>query len=210
MFQSMGGKFAKDEYDNNGAIVPCDISWSDFLPTVFRAIEKNGEAYIMANNRHLTVADSVAQHCGFKYHNHLIWHKGNATRNRWYMKNCEFTLYYFKGRGKAINNCGSLQMVSIPNVKNAVHPTEKPVPLMQIYIKNSSQVGDVVLDPFMGSGSTGCAAMMSGREFIGIEKDKKYFDLAVERIERWAKDSEFAASRPEGLPAFSDGAAGVG
>lgn len=66
---------------------------------------------------------------------------------------------------------------------NKKHPTEKPISLMGILVTNSSNAGDVVLDPFMGAGSTGVASLETGRKFIGCEIDEKYFDVAKERIE---------------------------
>lgn len=72
----------------------------------------------------------------------------------------------------------------IPNILgNKKHPTEKPSSLIGILVTNSSNIGDVVLDPFIGSGSCGVACLETGRKFIGIEIDKKYFDVAVERIQ---------------------------
>jgi DNA modification methylase len=65
---------------------------------------------------------------------------------------------------------------------NNIHDTEKPVELMKILVTNSSQENDTVLDPFMGSGSTGVACMQTNRQFIGIEIDKNYFDVAQKRI----------------------------
>lgn len=62
------------------------------------------------------------------------------------------------------------------------HPTQKPVALMSDLVHLFSNPGDVVLDPFMGSGSTGIACIAQGRGFIGIERDARYFDLACERI----------------------------
>lgn len=56
------------------------------------------------------------------------------------------------------------------------------VDLMKLYVENSSQVGDTVLDPFMGSGSTGVACKELGRNFIGVELDKQYFDIATKRV----------------------------
>jgi len=64
-----------------------------------------------------------------------------------------------------------------------VHPSQKPVDLMERLIRLSSNEGDVVLDPFMGSGSTGVAALRSNRRFIGIERDSHYFSVAYSRIE---------------------------
>jgi site-specific DNA-methyltransferase (adenine-specific) len=64
------------------------------------------------------------------------------------------------------------------------HPTMKPVSLMRWLVKSYSNADDIILDPFMGSGSTGVAAIQSGRSFIGVEKNRKFFDVACERIER--------------------------
>jgi adenine-specific DNA-methyltransferase len=67
------------------------------------------------------------------------------------------------------------------------HPCEKPVEMMRHIVLASSREGDTVLDPFMGSGSTGCAAVQEGRDFIGIELDAEYCEIARRRIEHWAR-----------------------
>ena len=67
--------------------------------------------------------------------------------------------------------------------KNAVHPTQKPVALMEYLIKTYSNENEIVLDNCMGSGTTGVACVNTNRKFIGIEKDEKYFDVAKDRIE---------------------------
>lgn len=72
----------------------------------------------------------------------------------------------------------------IPNILgNKKHPTEKPVELLKVLIENSSNEGDIVMDCFMGSGSTGIACINTNRKFVGIEIDKKYYDIAIERIQ---------------------------
>lgn len=63
------------------------------------------------------------------------------------------------------------------------HPTAKPVELMAYIIEASSNIGDTIIDPFMGSGTTGVACIQTGRKFIGIEKDETYFNIAKQRIE---------------------------
>ena len=68
-------------------------------------------------------------------------------------------------------------------IGNKQHPTEKPIELMKLYIENSSNQNDTVLDPFMGSGSTGVACKNINRNFIGIELDENYFNIAKKRIE---------------------------
>lgn len=188
----MGGCFAKEKYDNSGSIVNCEIDWPDFMPPIYDALRDQAHAYFMANNRHLANCENAALDAGFRLHNWLVWDKVSGTPNRWYMKNCEFTGFFYKGVAFYINDMSAKQIIRCPQVDESAHPTEKPVSLMQNYIEQSSQRGQVVLDPFMGSGTTGVAAMRSGRKFIGIEKDAKYFDIAVARI---TKEVE----RPQGM-----------
>jgi DNA modification methylase len=69
------------------------------------------------------------------------------------------------------------------SIKPNGHPAEKPVSLMRWLVDNSTKPAATVMDPFMGSGTTGIAAINSGRSFIGIEQDPEWFRLACERIE---------------------------
>ena len=177
----MAGKFDNRHYNNDGNIVKSDIGWPEIMGLV-SSILPHGHAYIMANNRHVYPALSAAEAAGLRFHNILVWDKGAGTPNRWYMKNCEFTLLLFTGKAKPINNCGSRQLIRVPNIRGADHPTEKPVALMQHYIENSTSPGDLVVDPFMGVGSTAVACLRSGRRFIGCEIDRHYFDLACRRV----------------------------
>lgn len=99
------------------------------------------------------------------------------------MKNCEYVLFLRKGKAKYINNISSKTVHKFNNIKGSkLHPTEKPIDLLEFYISNSSQEDDIVLDPFMGSGSTGVACKNLSRQFIGIEIDEKYFKIANKRI----------------------------
>ena len=71
------------------------------------------------------------------------------------------------------------------DMKAAFHPTQKPVPLMEYLIKTYTNEGDIILDPTMGSGTTGLACKNLNRNFIGIEKDETYFNIAKERINQY-------------------------
>jgi DNA modification methylase len=99
-------------------------------------------------------------------------------------------MFFRKGKGIKINHCGTSDILSYPNIKtkdengNNLHDTEKNVDLMEVLVNNSSKEGEIVLDPFMGIGSTGIAAVRNGREFIGIEIDNKYYDIAMQRIKK--------------------------
>lgn len=160
-----------------------DIEFSEWLPSVYRVLKDNSHCYFMVNGRNLKDLQTEAEKVGFKYQNLLVWDKGNCTPNRYYLNACEFILFLRKGNAKNINNLGSKTIISIPNVRNKTHPTEKPVDLMKMLIKNSSNENDIVLDLFMGSGSTGVACVNTNRNFIGIELDKDYFDIAKQRID---------------------------
>lgn len=130
-------------------------------------------------NRIITETEKV----GFKLQNILVWAKDNKVMNHYYMGQTEFILLFRKGGAKDINDMGTSNFIQIPNIKNKLHPTQKPIDLMKVLIENSSNENDIVLDCFCGSGSTGVACLESNRNFIGCEIDKKYYDIAVERIQ---------------------------
>ena len=107
---------------------------------------------------------------------------------RFYMSQFEYILIFRKGKGVQINHCGTSDILSFQNKKTKdvngqnLHDTEKPVELMEVLVRNSSKEGQTVLDPFMGIGSVGIACNNLYRQFIGIEIDKKYFQIAQFRM----------------------------
>lgn len=95
-------------------------------------------------------------------------------------------------------SCGTPDLLKIPvkklkdkNGKN-LHDTEKPVELMQLLIENGSNKNDLVLEPFLGIGSTGIACINSDRDFIGIEIDQHYFSIAENRIKAAMNSKQLA------------------
>ena len=101
---------------------------------------------------------------------------------QYYFKNIEFIVMFRKGAAKYITNIGTKALISIDGISNKVHPNEKPFELMQLLIENSTKENETVLDPFMGFASTSIARKKSNPHFIGIEKDEKYFEIAVSRV----------------------------
>jgi len=85
-----------------------------------------------------------------------------------------------------------------------VHPTVKPIDLMRYLIRLITPPHGTVLDPFMGSGSTGCAAALEGVSFIGIEREPEYFAIAQQRVAYWSGDVEAFEYPPESKPEQSD------
>ena len=179
---SMTGIFDPEAYDNSGDLMAM-AEWHQMVPPVYRALKADADAYFMTNDKNLLLAGGALVGAGFKFHNLLGWDKGAPTVNRWYMKHVEYVLYMWKGRAKAINAPGSKQIFASPRPKGRVHPTPKPIALMDHYIRNSSQPGDMVIDPFCGSGATLIAAALSGRRAIGVEIDRAHFETTCARVE---------------------------
>jgi DNA modification methylase len=176
------GGWMKD-YGNQGDIVQCDLEFSDWLPLVYAALAENAHAYFMSNGRNVKAMQAAAEDARFRFHTLLVWDKRTALPNKYYQNVTEFGLFMFKGKARTINDPSSKNLVTIFQRDESAHPTEKPVELMRFWIGNSSAAGDQVLDPFMGSGTTGVAALQLGRSFIGIEQDERWFDVACKRIE---------------------------
>ena len=159
-----------------------NLKEEDWFPKIYEILKDDAHCYIMINTLNLERYIRLGREAGFHLHNILVWEKDNCLPNRWYMKNCEYTLFFKKGKAFPINNLGSKTVHKIKNTTNRDHPTEKPIELMELYIENSSNEGDTVLDFTMGGGSTGIACVNLNRNFIGIELDEKYFNIAKKKI----------------------------
>jgi len=128
----------------------------------------------------------------------FTWVKPNAVpfnRKFTFLSSCEYALWGNKpGKNKTFNyqkeNQHNYKILSVvPG--NRLHPNQKPLEIIKYFIETLSNSGDVVLDPFMGSGTTGVACVETGRDFIGIEKDEKYFQIAKNRIESTEPETDF-------------------
>ncbi|MBV9021978.1 MAG: site-specific DNA-methyltransferase [Ktedonobacteraceae bacterium] len=124
----------------------------------------------------------------------VVWHKTNPPpklRRAGFLNSCELIICAWN-KGHTWNFTKQKEMhnfIETPicmgkeRVKNPVHPTQKPLKVLSPFIKLATNPGDLVLDPFMGVGSTGVAALQLNRRFMGIEIDTSYFEAAKERIE---------------------------
>ncbi len=122
----------------------------------------------------------------FNFKNLLVWDKRVHTSGDLdgaYGKSAEFIIFGHKGRRTLRRNRPS-SMISIPKIPHddLLHSCQKPLALMAFLIENSTDPGEIVCDPFAGSGTTAIAALGSGRQFIGWENDSKTYDIAVKRI----------------------------
>jgi DNA modification methylase len=161
-----------------------NVNIYDWMPEVYRILKYGSHAYIFTNVLNLTEMLNESQKAGFKLHNLLCWEKNNCVCSQFYMKNCEYILFLRKGKAKWINDIGGSKTVhQFDNIiGNKTHPCEKPVDLLKFYISNSSREGDIVFDPFCGTGSTLVAAKELDRSFLGYEIDKEYFDIVIDRL----------------------------
>ena len=159
-----------------------DIDVKDYAGEFYRILKDWTHCYVMCNMLNLKDFMLEFEKAWFYIHNLLVWEKNNVTPNKWYMKNAEYVLFMKKWKAKFINNCWSKQVHKFTNPTNKLHPTEKPVELMEFYINNSSNEWDVILDPFAWSFTTAVACENTNRKWICIEKDENYFKIGTERV----------------------------
>ena len=187
---TMGG-YWKEKRAKQGTIFDFNnTSCKEYLPKFYRILKDKSILYLMCNNTNLQEMLNEGTKAGFHFVKCLIWEKGNKICGRYYMNCFEYIILFRKGGDKPINKCGTpdILKISIKKMKDSngknLHDTEKPVDLMKILVENSSNEGDVVLDPFMGIGATGVACKELNRNFIGIELSEEYYNIAKERIEK--------------------------
>lgn len=185
---TMGGYWRGEKAKKGLIFNHNSISCKEYLPVFYRILKDKSILYLMCNNTNLQEMINVGTEVGFKFVKSLVWEKGNKICGRYYMNCFEYILLFRKGGDKPINKCGTPDILKIPIKKTKddkgknLHDTEKPVELMKILVENSSDENDIVLDPFMGIGSTGIASKELNRNFIGIELDENYYKIACERI----------------------------
>lgn len=183
-----GGMLQKDINRKGKVFENNNININDWIHRLYRVLKPTGHCYIMTNHKNLQEYLNAIQNAGFYFIKNLIWDKGNKIMGQYYMSQYEYIIFCRKGAGRMINDCGTPDILKVANQKHKHndgsnwHDTEKPVDLMKILVKNSSQKRELILDPFMGVGSTMIAAKELNRDYIGIELDKKYYDITSERL----------------------------
>ena len=181
----------------------------NWLKECKRILKETGSIWISGTFHNIYLIAYIMKKLDFFILNDIIWYKPNATPNLscrrftashetliWaakndtkkyyfnyeYIKNNKFEDDIFKKEGKQMRSIWAIPSTKKSEKNYGYHPTQKPLLLLNRIILATTKEGDVVLDPFMGSGTTGVAAIMNKRKFLGIEKEKEYFELSKKRI----------------------------
>jgi site-specific DNA-methyltransferase (adenine-specific) len=176
-----------------------NLAW---LSECQQVLTKNGVIWVSGTAHVIFSVGFAMQQLGFKILNDIIWFKPNASPNlscRYFTHSTETVIWAAKnqkskhtfnyelmkefGNGKQMRN---LWEISPPQPREKIHgkhPTQKPLKLLERILLASTNEGDIVLDPFNGSGSTGVVALRLGRKYIGIEMSQEYLDLTIKRLE---------------------------
>lgn len=169
----------------------------DWIKECMRVLKDDGTIWISGTLHNHPSVGVLLKKMGFWIINDIVWFKPNATPqlqpNRlapsteiiWLASKSK--KYYFNyEKAKELNKGKQMRNLWIISAKKHItkHPTEKPEELLDRIILLGSKEGDTILDPFMGSGTTGVVAKRLGRHFIGIEIDEEYFNIAEERIKK--------------------------
>jgi site-specific DNA-methyltransferase (adenine-specific) len=147
---------------------------------IFNAWRVLGELYPFLEDNRFTVKEM------------LTWKKPNPmprNTDRLYVTSCEFAIWAVKGKGWTFNRQrdsyeNAIFTHTTPSPTERIHPTQKPVGLMQDLVKIHTNKGDLILDPFSGSGTTALASLSLQRNFIGFELSSEYFDKTHKRLFR--------------------------
>ena len=168
-------------------------SW---IPLYADILDKNGSMIIFCSYRYISYLIDVleSKEANMKVKDVLVWQKTNPMPrniNRRYVQDMEFAIWAVKKNSKWVFNktvskpyLRSLYTAPVVNGAEKVgHPTQKSLSVMKEIISIHTNENQLILDPFMGSGTTGVACKELNRKFIGIEKDNNYFEMAKRRLE---------------------------
>ncbi|MFA5602982.1 MAG: site-specific DNA-methyltransferase [Bacilli bacterium] len=189
-------KGAWDKKENYESI---DLFTFDWLKECYRLLKESGTIWVSGTHHNIFDVYQNMKKLGFKIINIIIWHKSDPPpliyKNK-FRFSYEFIIWGKKRNKHYFNyeemynifnhemeDVWLLDSVQMNEKKHGYHPTQKPEALLARIIKASSKEGDLVLDPFLGSGTTCYVAKKLNRKYIGIEKEEKYFHIAKKRIE---------------------------
>jgi len=154
--------------------------FAELFVEVFRVLERNRHFYLFCDQETMFVAKPIAEQVGFKFWKPLVWDKCKIGMGYHYRARYELVLFFEKGKRK-LNDLGIPDIIEVPRVYRG-YPAEKPPQVSEILIGQSTEPGELVIDPFMGSGSAGVAAVGLERRFAGNDICVEAVDIARKRL----------------------------
>jgi site-specific DNA-methyltransferase (adenine-specific) len=179
---SFRSNYRKEKYEhiaNDGSV---EWVW-ELVSLLDRVMKPNTHLYWFCSFHNVDIFKQALEKF-FTIKNILIWEKNNTGMGDLtgsYAPKYEMIIFAQKGR-RLLHGSRDPDIVHCDRTGNKFHPTQKPVHLLEYLIAKSSEPGEIVLDPFLGSGSTAIASRDMGRKYIGIEIDPKYCKVAEERL----------------------------
>jgi site-specific DNA-methyltransferase (adenine-specific) len=152
----------------------------ELFAEVWRVLKKDTHFYLFCDPETMFVAKPLAEAAGFKFWKPLIWDKEKIGMGYHYRARYECVLFFEKGKRKLLD-LGVADIIKAPRI-NGGYPAEKPPEVSEVLIKQSSERGELVIDPFMGSGSAGVAAIRNGRDFRGNDLCTEAVDITRSRL----------------------------
>lgn len=189
-------EFTGDSRDQRGWVEWCAI----WLGRARRLTAAGGVVCTFTDWRQLPASTDALQAGGWVWRGVAVWNKGTAIpQPNAFLAQCEFMTWGTNGPREVDYKGGAYLRgcFDIEAPKQREHITQKPVPLMQEVLQIVPP-GALVLDPFMGSGTTGVAAVQMGRRFIGVEMNREYFEIACRRIEQAQAQGSLLQAAPQG------------
>lgn len=172
-------KHSKSSSNDWFTIFP-NARFGELFAEVHRVLKKSAHFYLFCDSETMFVAKPIAEACGFKFWKPLIWDKRKIGMGYHYRARYECILFFEKGK-RRLADLGLPDIIEVPRVHNG-YPTEKPVAVADVLVRQSSNPGDLVVDPFMGSASFGVAAIRAGRRFAGTDISAEAGRIASARL----------------------------
>lgn len=172
-------KHSKSSSNDWFPIFPND-RFSELFSEVFRVLRRHSHFYLFCDPETMFVAKPVAEAAGFKFWKPIIWDKMKIGMGYHYRARYENVLFFEKGKRK-LNDLSIPDILEVPRIYRG-YPTEKPVGVSELLISQSTLTGEIVADPFCGSGSVGVAALQLGRQFLGNDIQQRAVDWTNERL----------------------------
>ena len=155
--------------------------FEELFSELHRVLKRDRHFYLFCDQETMFVAKPIAERVGFRFWKPLVWDKMKIGMGYHYRARYELILFFEKGKRK-LNDLGVPDIIQAPRVRNG-YPAEKPVEVAEVLIRQSTLGAETVIDPFMGSGSTGVAALSIGRRFMGNDLCERAIEVAVQRLQ---------------------------